>query len=74
MYCYVITNCYNKNYNLRLNYWLKVPRRTARDHEPKYRKEVTDLLEEIFMLKSLQDEQTAIKLMEDVTAMYAEES
>ena len=50
MYCYIITNCYNKNYNLRLNYWLKVPRRTTRCHEPKYGKEVKDLLEEISML------------------------
>ena len=50
--------------------------RTARDHELRYVKEVTDTLRGDFyvddILKSVQDEQKAIKLMKDVTAMCAE--
>ena len=51
-------------------------RRTARGHERKYGKEVADILRGDFyvddLLKSVQDEQTAIKLMKDVTARCAE--
>ena len=50
--------------------------RTAIDHEQKYGKEVADTLRGDFyvddLLKSVQDEQQAIKLMKDVTAMCAE--
>ena len=50
--------------------------RTARDHERKYFKEVADTLRGDFyvndLFKSVQDEQTAIKLMKDVTEMCAE--
>ena len=51
-------------------------RRTARDREQKYGKEVADTLRGDFyvddLLKSVQDKQKAIKLMKDVTAMCAE--
>ena len=49
--------------------------RTARDHEQKYGKEVADTLRGNFyvddLLKSFQDEQKAIKLIKDITAMCA---
>ena len=51
--------------------------RTARDHEPKHGKEAVDTLRGDFytddLFKSVQDEQTAIKLMKNITAMCAEE-
>ena len=51
-------------------------RRTARDHEQKYGKEVADTLRGDFyvddLLKSVQDKQKAIKLMKHVTAMCVE--
>ena len=51
-------------------------RRTARDYEQKYGKAVADTLRGDFyvddLLKSVQDKQTAFKLMKDVTTMFAE--
>ena len=51
--------------------------RTAREREQKYDKEVADTLKGDFyvddLLKSVQDEQSVIKLMKDMTAMCVEE-
>ena len=51
-------------------------RRTLMDYEQKYGKEVADTLRGDFyaddLLRSVQDKQTEIKLMKDVTAMCAE--
>ena len=50
--------------------------RTAKEHEQKYSKEVADTLMGDFyvynLLKSVQDDQTAIKLMKDVATICAE--